>query len=132
MTDFPIIPEPPAAAGEPISQPVGDLVADPLKTLEIKPRVIEALSTVYDPEIPVNIFELGLIYDVIVDSAGVVGVKMTLTAPACPAAQTLPVEVRDKVRRISGVSDARVEIVWDPPWSKDRMSDAAKLQLGMW
>jgi FeS assembly SUF system protein len=132
MTDFPIIPEPPAAAGEPISQPVGDLAADPLKTLEIKPRVIEALSTVYDPEIPVNIFELGLIYDVIVDSAGVVGVKMTLTAPACPAAQTLPVEVRDKVRRISGVSDARVEIVWDPPWSKDRMSDAAKLQLGMW
>jgi FeS assembly SUF system protein len=132
MTDFPMIPEPPAAAGEPISQPVGDLVADPLKTLEIKPRVIEALSTVYDPEIPVNIFELGLIYDVIVDSAGVVGVKMTLTAPACPAAQTLPVEVRDKVRRISGVSDARVEIVWDPPWSKDRMSDAAKLQLGMW
>jgi FeS assembly SUF system protein len=127
-----MIPEPPAAAGEPISQPVGDLVADPLKTLEIKPRVIEALSTVYDPEIPVNIFELGLIYDVIVDSAGVVGVKMTLTAPACPAAQTLPVEVRDKVRRISGVSDARVEIVWDPPWSKDRMSDAAKLQLGMW
>jgi FeS assembly SUF system protein len=132
MTDFPLIPEPPAATGEPISQPVGDLVADPLKTLEIKPRVIEALSTVYDPEIPVNIFELGLIYDVIVDSAGVVGVKMTLTAPACPAAQTLPVEVRDKVRRISGVSDARVEIVWDPPWSKDRMSDAAKLQLGMW
>jgi FeS assembly SUF system protein len=134
MKDIPIVPEIPAAepGGEPISQPVGDLVADPLKTLEIKPRVIEALSTVYDPEIPVNIFELGLIYEVIVDSAGVVGVKMTLTAPACPAAQTLPVEVRDKVRRISGVSDARVEIVWDPPWSKDRMSDAAKLQLGMW
>lgn len=86
----------------------------------------------YDPEIPVNIFELGLVYDVIVDAAGVVGVKMTLTAPACPAAQTLPVEVRDKVRRVQGVSDARVEIVWDPPWSKDRMSDAAKLQLGMW
>jgi FeS assembly SUF system protein len=134
MKDFPLVPEVPAAeaGGEPISQPVGDLVADPLKTLEIKPKVIEALSTVYDPEIPVNIFELGLIYDILVDSSGVVGIKMTLTAPACPAAQTLPVEVRDKVRRIPGVNDARVEIVWDPPWSKDRMSDAAKLQLGMW
>jgi FeS assembly SUF system protein len=134
MKEFPLVPDMPAPApeGEPISQPVGDLVADPLKTLEIKPKVIEALTTVYDPEIPVNIFELGLIYDIIVDGSGVVGVRMTLTAPACPAAQTLPVEVRDKVRRVSGVSDARVEIVWDPPWSKDRMSDAAKLQLGMW
>ncbi len=134
MMEFPIIPDTPAAAAdaEPISQPVGDLASDPLKTLEIKPKVIEALSSVYDPEIPVNIFELGLVYDIIVDSAAVVGVKMTLTAPACPAAQTLPVEVREKVRRIPGVSDARVEIVWDPPWSKDRMSDAAKLQLGLW
>jgi FeS assembly SUF system protein len=134
MKEFPLVPDVPAtdSGGEPISQPVGDLVADPLKTLEIKPKVIEALSSVYDPEIPVNVFELGLIYDVIVASNGVVGVKMTLTAPACPAAQTLPVEVREKVRRIPGVSDARVEIVWDPPWSKDRMSDAAKLQLGLW
>jgi FeS assembly SUF system protein len=134
MKELPLVPDTPdaAAGAEPISQPVGDLVSDPLKTLEIKPKVIEALSSVYDPEIPVNIFELGLVYDVIVDSAAVVGVKMTLTAPACPAAQTLPVEVREKVRRIPGVSDARVEIVWDPPWSKDRMSDAAKLQLGLW
>lgn len=134
MKEFPLVPDVSAAGpeGEPISQPVGDLVADPLKTLEIKPKVIEALSTVYDPEIPVNIFELGLIYDILVDSSGVVGIKMTLTAPACPAAQTLPVEVRDKVLRIPGVSTARVEIVWDPPWSKDRMSDAAKLQLGIW
>ena len=133
MTQIPVVPEDPKTPeGEPISQPVGDLVADPLKTLEIKPKVIEALSSVYDPEIPVNIFELGLVYDVIVNSAAVVGVRMTLTAPACPAAQTLPVEVREKVRLIPGVSDARVEIVWDPPWSKDRMSDAAKLQLGMW
>ena len=134
MKEFPLVPDTPAAAtdGEPVSQPVGDLVADPLKTLEIKPKVIDALSSVYDPEIPVNVFELGLIYDIIVDGTGVVGVKMTLTAPACPAAQTLPVEVRDKVRRIPGVSDARVEIVWEPPWTKDRMSDAAKLQLGLW
>jgi FeS assembly SUF system protein len=131
MKEFQIVPEP-TPDTQAISQPIGDLVPDPLKTLELKPKVIEALSTVYDPEIPVNIFELGLIYDILVDTAGVVGVKMTLTAPACPAAQTLPVEVREKAKRIPGVSDARVEIVWDPPWSKDRMSDAAKLQLGMW
>jgi FeS assembly SUF system protein len=133
MKDLPVVPEPAQTShAQPPSQEIGDLTSDPLKTLEIKPKVIEALSSVYDPEIPVNIFELGLVYDVIVDSASVVGVRMTLTAPACPAAQTLPVEVREKVRRIPGVSDARVEIVWDPPWSKDRMSDAAKLQLGMW
>jgi FeS assembly SUF system protein len=131
MKEFQIVPEP-TPDTQAISQPIGDLVPDPLKTLELKPKVIEALSTVYDPEIPVNIFELGLIYDILVDTVGVVGVKMTLTAPACPAAKTLPVEVREKVKGVPGVSDARVEIVWDPPWSKDRMSDAAKLQLGMW
>jgi len=98
---------------------------------EIAPKVIEAMKTVYDPEIPVNIFEMGLIYDVLVDAGGKVGVKMTLTAPACPAAQSLPVEVRDKARSVEGVTDAKVEVVWDPPWTKDRMSDAAKLQLGM-
>jgi FeS assembly SUF system protein len=133
MKDLPVVPDPaPTSDAQPASQQIGDLASDPLKTLEIKPKVIEALSSVYDPEIPVNIFELGLIYDIVVDSAGTVGVRMTLTAPACPAAQTLPVEVREKVRRIPGVTEARVEVVWDPPWSKDRMSDAAKLQLGMW
>ena len=90
--------------------------------------MIEALKTVYDPEIPVNIFEMGLMDDVLVDASGQVGVKMTLTAPACPAAQSLPVEVRDKARSVEGVTDAKVEVVWDPPWTKDRMSDAAKLQ----
>jgi len=93
--------------------------------------LIAACATVYDPEIPVNIYELGLIYDVIVDAESRVGVRMTLTAPACPAAQTLPVEVREKTARVPGVTSARVEVVWDPPWTKDRMSDAAKLQLGM-
>ncbi|MDP2055557.1 MAG: SUF system Fe-S cluster assembly protein [Acidobacteriota bacterium] len=97
----------------------------------IAPKVVEALKTVFDPEIPVNIYEMGLIYDVIIDAAGLVGVKMTLTAPACPAAQSLPIEVRDKARSVEGVTDAKVEVVWDPPWTKDRMSDAAKLQLGM-
>jgi metal-sulfur cluster biosynthetic enzyme len=80
----------------------------------------------------VNILELGLIYDVLVDGNGVAGIRMTLTAPGCPAAQSLPVEVARKVKAVEGVTDARVDVVWDPPWTKDRMSDAAKLQLGMW
>src|SRR5262245_20520985 len=114
-----------------LSQSVAEITPDPAKMDLIAPKVIEALKTVYDPEIPVNIFEMGLIYDVLVDASGQVGVKMTLTAPACPAAQSLPVEVRDKARGVEGVTDAKVEIVWDPPWTKDRMSDAAKLALGM-
>jgi FeS assembly SUF system protein len=113
------------------SAPVSELTPDPLKALTLKPAVIEVLQSVYDPEIPVNIYELGLIYDIIIDSAGVVGVKMTLTAPACPAAQTLPVEVDRKVRALEGVTDVRVEVVWDPPWDRDRMSDTARLALGM-
>ena len=132
MKNFPVVPDPPPTSEQPVGHSVADLVPDPAKTSELKPKVVEALSTVYDPEIPVNIFELGLMYDIFVDAEGVAAVKMTLTAPACPAAQTLPVEVRDKVRKVDGVKDARVEIVWDPPWTKDRMSDAAKLQLGLW
>ena len=113
------------------SESIAHIVPDPVKMAEIRPLVLDALATVYDPEIPVNIKEMGLIYDVLVDASGQVGVKMTLTAPACPAAQSLPVEVRDKARSVEGVTDAKVEVVWDPPWTKDRMSDAAKLQLGM-
>ncbi len=104
---------------------------DPLKTLELKPKIIEALSTVFDPEIPVNIYELGLIYDIAVDAAGAVDISMTLTSPSCPSAQTLPPEVQYKVRQVPGVTDARVEVVWDPPWDKDRMSEAARLELGL-
>ena len=114
-----------------VSQSTADIMPDPAKLETIAPKIIEALKTVYDPEIPVNIFEMGLIYDVLIDANGQVGVKMTLTAPACPAAQSLPIEVRDKARSVEGVTDAKVEVVWDPPWTKDRMSDAAKLQLGM-
>ena len=114
------------------SNDTASMVADAAKTAELKPRIIEAISTVFDPEIPVNIWELGLIYDVIVDAAGVAGVRMTLTAPGCPAAQSLPVEVAARVKGVAGVTDARVDIVWEPGWTKDRMSDAAKLQLGMW
>jgi FeS assembly SUF system protein len=108
------------------------VVRDDAKTEELKPLIVEAISTVFDPEIPVNIYELGLIYDVVVDASGVAGVQMTLTAPGCPAAQSLPVEVAGKVRAVPGVTDARVDVVWEPPWTKDRMSDVAKLQLGMW
>jgi FeS assembly SUF system protein len=95
------------------------------------PAVIRALHTVFDPEIPVNIYDLGLIYDVIVDASAAVGIRMTLTAPACPAAQFLPARVKDAVAAVPGVVDVRVDVVWDPPWDRDRMSDAAKLQLGL-
>jgi FeS assembly SUF system protein len=97
----------------------------------IKDQIIAALRKVYDPEMPVNIYELGLIYDILVDASDLVGIRMTLTAPACPAAQSLPVEVKNKVAQIPGVADVVVDIVWDPPWDRDRMSDVAKLQLGM-
>jgi FeS assembly SUF system protein len=108
------------------------VVPDAARTETLKPKIVEAISTVYDPEIPVNIWELGLIYEIVVDAAGVAGVRMTLTAPGCPAAQSLPGEVADKVRAVPGVTDARVEVVWEPAWSKDLMSEAAKLQLGLW
>ena len=119
------------APNEPTAEQPGGAAHDPLTTLKLKPHVIEAVSSVYDPEIPVNIYELGLIYDITVDAAGVVGIRMTLTSPMCPAAQTLPVEVKTKVKAIPGVTDANVDIVWDPPWDKDKMSEAAKLQLGL-
>ena len=93
--------------------------------------IIAVLRTLHDPEIPVNIYELGLIYDVAVDKDGLAVIQMTLTAPGCPAAVTLPAEVQGKVKAIDGVSDARVDLVWEPPWDKDRMSEAAKLQLGI-
>ncbi len=97
----------------------------------LRARIVEALKQVYDPEIPVDIYELGLIYGLEVDAGGHVEIRMTLTAPACPAAGYLPMEVESRVREVPGVTDVRVEVVWDPPWSKDRMSEAAKLQLGL-
>jgi FeS assembly SUF system protein len=92
--------------------------------------VVSVLKTCYDPEIPVDIYELGLIYGVDVDEAGKVLVRMTLTSPACPVAGTLPGEVEARVREVDGVSEARVELVWDPPWDKEMMSETAKVQLG--
>jgi len=108
-----------------------DVDVDPVKTLELKPKIVDQLVTVFDPEIPVNIYELGLIYDILVDAKGLAVIKMTLTAPGCPAAVTLPAEVQGKVKSVEGVADARVDLVWEPPWDKDRMTDAAKLQLGI-
>jgi FeS assembly SUF system protein len=97
----------------------------------LEERVVAALKTVYDPEIPVDIHELGLIYELKVSAEGAVAIKMTLTTPACPVAGSLPGEVERKVRAVPGVTDAKVELVWDPPWDKDRMSEAAQLQLGL-
>lgn len=103
---------------------------DPALTAELQGPIIEVIKTVFDPEIPVDIYELGLIYDIAVDADRKVMIKMTLTSPACPSAQQLPSEVRYKVKALPGVSDATVDIVWEPPWDKDRMSEAARLQLG--
>lgn len=97
----------------------------------IEKGVIEALQTCYDPEIPVNVYELGLIYGVTVDPAGTVGIRMTLTSPHCPAAQELPAQIESRARAVPGVSDVKVEVVFDPPWNSCMMTDAAKLQLGM-
>lgn len=108
---------------------IGDV--DPRKTAEFQQPIIDVIKTVYDPEIPVDIYELGLIYDIQVDADQKALVKMTLTSPACPSAQQIPQEVRYKVKAVPGIADAWVEIVWEPPWSKDRMSEVAKLTLGM-
>jgi len=97
----------------------------------IRERVIEELKTVFDPEIPVNIYELGLIYQVTVAADGATQVTMTLTTPMCPAAEELPPEVETKARGVPGVTSVQLDLVWDPPWSPDMMSDAAKLDLGM-
>lgn len=99
---------------------------------ELRERAIEALKTVYDPEIPVNIYDLGLIYTLDVDEAeGVLDIDMTLTTPACPVAQTFPAIVEGRLRELDGVEEVTVRVVWDPPWTQDRISDAAKLQLGL-
>ncbi len=98
----------------------------------LKQHVVEALRKIYDPEIPLNIYDLGLIYDLNVDEiSGAVRIRMTLTTPACPVAQSFPCTVECAVREVRGAKDVKVELVWDPPWSQDSMSEAAKLQLGL-
>lgn len=93
--------------------------------------MVEVLGKIYDPELPVSIYEMGLIYSVEVDRNDVVTIRMTLTSPACPVAESLPREVESKVKAIDGVSDAKVELVWDPPWTPDRMTQAARLEAGL-
>jgi len=131
MIKIPMIPQEQPPTPDPTHETDG-LVADPVKTDALGPAIQAALKKVYDPEIPVDIYELGLIYDLFVTAGGVAAIKMTLTAPACPAAQILPGQVADAAKSVAGVTDARVDVVWEPAWTKDRMSDVAKLQLGMW
>jgi FeS assembly SUF system protein len=131
MKQLPVIqPQTPETPQTELVETAG-MVNDSTRAEALRPLVVQAVSKVFDPEIPVNIFELGLVYDIIVDQASTVGIRMTLTAPACPAAQILPAEVKRRIAEVPGVSGVKLDIVWDPPWDRDRMSDAAKLQLGL-
>jgi len=98
---------------------------------DIKSKVIEAVKKIYDPEIPVNIYELGLIYKIDVDEKNKVNINMTLTSPNCPVAESLPNEVKENIKKVEGVSDVNLNLVWEPPWDKDKMSEAAKLELNL-
>jgi len=98
---------------------------------DIKNKVIEVVKKIYDPEIPVNIYELGLIYKIDVDEKNNVNVDMTLTSPNCPVAESLPNEVKENIKKVEGVSDVNLNLVWEPPWDKDKMSEAAKLELNL-
>ncbi|WP_149273943.1 DUF59 domain-containing protein [Pareuzebyella sediminis] len=102
-----------------------------IDTRELGEKIVKVLKTIYDPEIPVDIYELGLIYDVLVNEDNEVRILMTLTSPNCPVAETLPVEVEEKVKSLDLVKDAEVEITFDPPWTQDLMSEEAKLELGL-
>jgi FeS assembly SUF system protein len=113
-------------AGEEVARPEPD-GGDPA----LQERVLEAMRTVYDPEIPVNLVDLGLIYDLVVRKDGAVYIEMTLTTPACPVAGSLPGQVEEVVKAVEGVKDVRVKLVWSPPWSRDRMTEEAKLELGL-
>ena len=98
--------------------------------MEVKDKIIEEIKKIYDPELPVNIYELGLIYDIQVDKKKA-KIKMTLTSPNCPVAESLPKEVKDNIKKVEGVSDVNLNLVWEPPWDKDKMSEAAKLELNL-
>ncbi len=108
-----------------------DTADAPASEPTLKDKVVEVLRTCYDPEIPVDIYELGLIYDIEVSEEGAVAINMTLTSPACPVAGSLPPEVESKVAALDEVSSAKVEVVWEPVWTPEKMTEAAKLQLGM-
>ena len=99
--------------------------------MELKEKIIEEIKKIYDPEIPVNISDLGLIYDIKVEDKNTAKVKMTLTSPNCPVAESLPKEVKDGIMQVEGIDNVDLDLVWDPPWDKDRMSEAAKLELNL-
>jgi len=99
---------------------------------DLKEKIINKIKKVYDPEIPVNIYELGLIYKIEIKDKNIVNVDMTLTSPNCPVAESLPKEVKDNILKVKGVSDVKLNLVWDPPWDKSKMSEAAKLELNLW
>jgi len=107
------------------------MAVDGLEAIALQDKVIEVLRSCYDPEIPVNIYELGLVYETKVETTGEVNIKMPLTAPNCPAAGSLPAEIQEKVKAVPGVASVKVDVVWDPPWDPSKMTDAARLQLGM-
>jgi FeS assembly SUF system protein len=133
MRPLPVVqPPPPAAEATPAEVKTTGMMRDADRTAALEPAIVAAIKTVFDPEIPVNIYELGLVYEILVDADSVAGIRMTLTAPACPAAQWLPQQVEEKVKAVPGVTDARVDVVFEPPWTRERMSEAARLQLGMW
>ena len=121
----------PSESAQPQSSPSQFATTTFIEQKLLEGKVIEALREIYDPEIPVNIYELGLIYDIQVEPDNKVHIKMTLTAPACPVAGSLPGEVERRVEAIPEVTSADVELVWEPPWSREKMSEAALLQLGM-
>jgi FeS assembly SUF system protein len=125
MSDLPA-----ASESAPATTPPSPSAATALTDEQLRERIVDACKNVHDPEIPVNIYELGLIYDVIIDANRNVNVKMTLTSPSCPSAQELPLEVRGRVAVIPGVNDVEVDVVFDPPWTPAKMSEAAKVQLG--
>ncbi len=104
---------------------------NPINTLVLESQILQVLKTVYDPEIPVDIYSLGMIYEIEVDEQAKAHVVMTLTTPNCPVAESLPAEVREKISHIPGISEVDLELTFDPPWTKDMMTDEAKLELGM-
>jgi len=116
---------------EPQAEPSPRSAATPEGREAIEEGIVEVLKTVFDPEIPVNIYEMGLVYSIGIEPTGEVAIDMTLTSPGCPVAGSLPGEVQAKVERVPGVTAARIELVWEPAWEPSRMSEAAKLQLGM-
>jgi len=99
--------------------------------MELKEKIIEEIKKIYDPEIPVNIYDLGLIYDIKVEDKNTAKIKMTLTSPNCPVAESLPKEVKDGIMQVEGIDNVDLDLVWEPPWDKDRMSEAAKLELNL-